>query len=113
MRFVSAQLLALYDGDLWLRNAAHANAMAARLRAHLVTAIDQGEAPGLSFTQDTQANALFAILPLAAAATVRERYRFYDWDEATGEVRWMCSFQTTTEQVDAMAREVIAALAAE
>lgn len=113
MRFVSAQLLALYDGDLWLRNAAHANAMAARLRAHLVTAIDQGEAPGLSFTQDTQANALFAILPPAAAATVRERYRFYDWDEATGEVRWMCSFQTTTEQVDAMAREVIAALAAE
>ena len=31
MRFVSAQLVALYEGDLWLRSAAHANAMAARL----------------------------------------------------------------------------------
>jgi threonine aldolase len=30
MRFVSAQLIALLDGDLWLRNARHANAMAAR-----------------------------------------------------------------------------------
>ena len=30
MRFLSAQLIALYEGDLWLRNAQHANAMAAR-----------------------------------------------------------------------------------
>ena len=33
MRFVSAQLIALYGGDLWLRSAAHANAMATRLAA--------------------------------------------------------------------------------
>ena len=32
MRFVSAQLLALLEGDLWLRSARHANAMARRLR---------------------------------------------------------------------------------
>jgi threonine aldolase len=33
MRFVSAQFLALLDGDLWLRNARHSNALAQRLAA--------------------------------------------------------------------------------
>ena len=33
MRFVSVQFDALLSGDLWLRNASHANAMAARLEA--------------------------------------------------------------------------------
>ncbi|HCX86299.1 MAG TPA: threonine aldolase [Micrococcales bacterium] len=101
MRFVSAQLLALYDGDLWLRNASHANAMAQRLRAGLEAGIAAGELPGLGLTQPTQANAVFATLPPAVADRVRARYRFYDWDAAAGEVRWMCAFDTRPEDVDA------------
>jgi len=94
MRFVSAQLVALFDGDLWQRSASHANAMAARL-SEGARAID-----GVRITQPTQSNAVFAVLPAGAADRLREHRRFYDWNPATGEVRWMCAFDTTPQDVD-------------
>lgn len=94
MRFVSAQLLALLDGDLWLRSARHANAMAQRLRAGV------DELDGVRLTQTPQANAVFAVLDRDVAERLRQRFRFYDWDPATGEVRWMCAFDTTAADVD-------------
>ncbi|MDN5755609.1 MAG: threonine aldolase family protein [Arthrobacter sp.] len=106
MRFISAQLIALYGGDLWQRSASHANAMAQRLRA-AVEDID-----GLEITQPTESNAVFAKLPPAAADRVREDFRFYDWDEATGEVRWMCGFDTTEEDVDRFAAAIRTEVAA-
>lgn len=102
MRFVSAQLIALLDGDLYLRNASHSNAMARRLRDALDAGIAAGEMPGLSFTQQTQSNGVFAVLPPGIADRLRERgFKFYDWDAARGEVRWMCSFDTTEDDIDA------------
>ena len=101
MRFVSAQLLALLDDDLYLRSAGHANAMAARLRAALDESVAKGEVAALSFSQPTQANAVFAVLPNDAADRIREKVRFYDWNRATGEVRWMTAFDTTEADVDA------------
>ena len=106
MRFVSAQLVALYEGDLWQRNAAHANAMAARLRAALA------DVPGVSFAYPTQANGVFARLPHGVADVVRERFFFYDWDASVNEVRWMCSFDTTTDDIDTFAALVRDACAA-
>ena len=102
MRFVSAQLVALYEGDLFLRNARHANAMAARLRRGLEEAIAAGSIHGVGFTQQTQANGIFATLPPGAAERVRESFRFYDWDASVGEVRWVCSFDTTESDIDAL-----------
>lgn len=96
MRFASAQLLSLFDDGLGLRSAAHANAMARRLR----TALEARAFPGLAFSQDTQANAIFATLPTDAADRIRQRVRFYDWDRARGEVRWMTAWDTTEEDVD-------------
>jgi threonine aldolase len=102
MRFVSAQLIALYGSDLWLRNASHANAMARRLRDGLDAGIAAGELPGLAFTQQTQSNGVFAALPAGVADRLRARgFRFYDWDAARGEVRWMCSFDTSEADIDA------------
>ena len=100
MRFQSAQLLALFDGGLGLASAGHANAMAARLRGALDELVAAGDAPGLSFSQPTQANAVFAVLPNDAADRIRERFRFYDWDRAAGQVRWMTAFDTTEADVD-------------
>ncbi len=105
MRFVSAQLIALLEGDLWLRSASHANAMAARLRS----ALEDAALPSLAFTQATQANAVFATLPPGVADRLREVFRFYDWDPATGEVRWMTAWDTTEGDIDAF----VAAIAAE
>ncbi|WP_030147742.1 threonine aldolase family protein [Mycetocola saprophilus] len=112
LRFVSAQLIALLEGDLWLRGAAHANAMAARLRAGLEAKITAGEITGLSFAQDTQVNGIFASLPAAAAEKVRESFRFYDWDASLEQVRWMTAFDTTEADVDAFIAAIAEALPA-
>ncbi len=96
MRFVSAQLIAILEGDLWRTSAAHANAMATRLRSAL-----EG-IPNLSFSQETQANSVFALLPPGVADRIRESFRFYDWDQSKGEVRWMAAFDTTEDDIDAL-----------
>ena len=104
MRFVSAQLVALLEGDLWIESARHANAMAARLAAAV------GDLPGVQITQPVQANAVFAIIDPAVADRLRRKFRFYDWNPATGEVRWMCAFDTTPEDIDVFASAVEAEL---
>jgi threonine aldolase len=43
---------------------------------------------------------VFAVLPNAAADRLRESFRFYDWDRASGQVRWMTAFDTTEDDVD-------------
>lgn len=100
MRFVSAQILALYEGDLWLRSASHANAMARRLAAGV------SDVDGVTITQPVQSNAVFAVLDRGIANALRERFRFYDWNPATGEVRWMCAWDTTESDVDAFLAEL-------
>jgi threonine aldolase len=107
MRFAAAQVVALLEDDLWRRSAAHANAMAARLAAAV------GDVPGVRLTRPVQANAVFAVLPPDAAERARRRVPFYTWDDRTGEVRWMCSWDTTPEDVDAFAGVVREAVAAE
>ena len=105
MRFASAQFIALLEGDLWHRNASHANAMAQRLAAAAAAL------PGVRITQPVQANAVFAILPQAAIAPLQAHTPFYVWDEAAREVRWVCSWDTTQADIDAFidhAREVLA-----
>ena len=99
-RFLAAQFIALLEGDLWRRNAAHANAMAARLRDAVA-----GVA-GVTITQPVQANGVFALLPAAVTAAVQAQWPFYVWDEQTGEVRWLCSWDTTADEVDALAAAV-------
>jgi threonine aldolase len=99
-RFLAAQYIALLEGDLWLRNAAHANAMAARLADALA-----GVA-GVRLTQPVQANALFALLPPGVAEELQRDWAFYTWDPATGEVRLVCSWDTTADEVDAFAAAV-------
>ena len=109
MRFVSAQLLALLEGDLWLRNATHSNAMAQRLRAGIEEGLADGSIKGVTLTQPTLANGVFATLPDGVADRLRAAFAFYDWDAAKNEVRWMCSFDTSEDDIDlflaAIARE--------
>ncbi len=112
MRFVSAQLIALLEpsshkgGDLYLRNARHSNAMAQRLRAGVEAGIADGSISGVAFSQPTQSNGVFATLPDGVADELRKAFRFYDWDAAKNEVRWMCSFDTTADDVDAFVAEL-------
>ena len=100
MRFLSAQLDALLRDELWLRNAGQANAMASLLAERV------RDLPGITVTRPVEANAVFALLDRDAVSALRERYDFYVWDEATSEVRWMCSWDTTEEDVEGFAAAV-------
>jgi threonine aldolase len=104
MRFLSAQLGALLTDELWLRSAAQANAMAARLAERV------GSLPGVTIMRPVQANAVFARLPRAVIAALQRQYAFYMWDEPTDEVRWMCAWDTTEQDVDEFADAVELAL---
>lgn len=97
MRFIAVQFEALLTDNLWRRNAAHANAMARRLAAALA------DVPQVRITQPVQANAVFAVIPRQHIAALQAQHFFYVWEEALNEVRWMMSFDTTVEDVDAFA----------
>jgi threonine aldolase len=78
--------------------------MATRL-ARAVSGIE-----GVQITQRVQANAVFAVLPPQATEWLQERWKFYVWDETSGEVRWMCSWDTTEDDVDAFAADLAKAV---
>lgn len=94
MRFVAAQFEALLTDDLWRSNAARANAMATRLAERAA------EVPGVEVVATPQVNAVFAKLPEGAVEPLVEWSRHWVWDPHQRLVRWMCSFDTTAEDVD-------------
>lgn len=92
-RFIASQFIALLSNNLWLEMAKHANKMA----NYLSTEVQKIN--GVSVTRETNANAVFAIIPNHAILALQERFRFYIWNETTNELRWMCSFDTTEYEV--------------
>ena len=104
MRFIAAQFDAFLENDLWKNNAAHANRMARRLH-QAVTGI-----PEVNITRKVESNAVFARIPKEVVSPLQEDYFFYVWDEETSEVRWMCSYDTTEDDINGFAsrlRELI------
>lgn len=93
MRFIAAQFQTLLDGNLWLENARHANRMAALLAEGI------RDIPGIALTQRTETNGVFARVPAEHIPALQEKSFFYTWNEATAEVRWMTSFDTTESDV--------------
>ena len=93
-RFIATQFTALLTNDLWLRMANHSNKMAQLL----FTKVSQ--LSGVQVTRSVEANAVFVIIPLHTIQPLRSQYPFYEWDAETHEQRWMCSFDTTEEEVN-------------
>ncbi|OLB84609.1 MAG: threonine aldolase [Acidobacteria bacterium] len=93
MRFISAQFDCLLSNDLWLKNARHANRMAQLLKKGL------NDIPEVTIVYKAEANGVFAKIPRRAIARLQKRYFFYVWNEEESIVRWMCSFDTTEEDV--------------
>ena len=100
MRFISAQLGALLTNDLWLMNALHSNRMAKLLASEV------RQIPGVKLVYHVEANGVFVRIPHDAIAKIQERYFFYVWNEEESVVRWMCSFDTTEEDVREFAKYV-------
>ncbi len=93
MRYISAQYMAYLEHDLWLKNARHANNMAQEL-ATLLEKI-----PGIQLTQKVESNAIFLVMPPKTIKQLLQSYFFYYWNEARNEIRLVCSWDTTSEDV--------------
>jgi threonine aldolase len=103
MRFLAAQFNALLADDLWLANAAHANAMAARLASGLAAI------PGVDIAYPVQSDAVFARLDAGHIAELQHDWIFHVWDESASIVRWMTAFDTEESDVDAFLSDIAAA----
>jgi len=100
MRFLSAQLLAYFAGDLWLRHARHSNALATRLATGLA-------ALGGQLMAAVDANEVFVTLPEALIAGLRaDGYEFYDWPAPHGRagsaIRLVTAYDMSPADIDAL-----------
>jgi len=93
MKYIACQFEALLTDGLWLKTAHHANKMAKLLE----TEVKNIEA--VQITQKVQTNGIWAIIPKDKIEALQNDYFFWVWDEHTGEVRWLCSFDTTEEDI--------------
>jgi threonine aldolase len=100
MRFLTAPLAAALENGLWLKRAAHANAMAATLAAG-VTGL------GLRLAVPREANGVFFHMdPAVAARLEKAGWHFYKFLEPD-VFRLMCAWNTTPASID----RLLAALA--
>jgi threonine aldolase len=100
MRFLAAQFIALLEDDLWLRNARHANAMAARLATGLTGL------PGVEVVFPVESDAVFARLDPRHIAELRRDWFFHVVNEPDSTVRWMTAFDTSEADVDAFLSDI-------
>ena len=96
MRYVSCQFTAFLTDELWLKCATHANRLAQKLHDAL------SAMPDVKFTQKMESNQLFFIMPKEKEEKLHEKYYFYYWNEAIGEMRLVTSWDTTEEDVDGL-----------
>jgi threonine aldolase len=102
MRFLSAQMVALLEGDLWLRNASHANAMAKLLETNL-----RKHCPHLPILYPVEANAVFVRLPsVEILHKLQKKSFFWIWDHERAVARWMTSWDTDPLFVEAFIAEL-------
>jgi threonine aldolase len=93
MRFIAAQFEALLTDDLWRRSAEHANRMARLLEKGI------SRIPEVKVVWKVEANGVFAQIPRHSIEAIRQHYFFYMWMEEESIVRWMCSFDTTEDDI--------------
>jgi threonine aldolase len=99
-RFAAAQFLALLNNGLWFRNATHANHMA-QLLAENVAGIE-----GVKLLQQVEANHVFLGVPMPVAIQLYEKGWCYPWSEDPPQVRLVCSFDTTEEDINLFLAEL-------
>jgi threonine aldolase len=94
MRFISVQFERFLEDDLWLKLATHSNRMTKLLERKV------RDIPEVKISQEVQSNMIFASIPREITTALQEEYFFYVRNEKNNEVRWMCSYDTTEEDIN-------------
>ena len=99
MRFISAQLNALFGNHaaLAIESAKHANSLAQKLYAGLLEL--SAKSDQIQMPTPTQANAVFPIFPPEVTRKLQREFHFYVWNQRTGQVRLMLSWDSTEQDV--------------
>ncbi len=93
MRYISAQFIPYMKDNIWFENAKKSNLAAQKLLSSIK------EVKGITITQKVESNSIFFILPKDITDKLRERYFFYDWDVSRNEMRLVCSWDTTDDDI--------------
>ena len=103
-RFIAAQFTEFLKDGLNIRLASHSNAMAKYMEAKLK------DIPEVTISRPVETNGVFAIMDKKITEKLMEKHFFYVWDEETGEVRWMCSWNTKKDDIDKFITDLTALL---
>jgi threonine aldolase len=105
MRFISAPWIGMLEGGAWLKNARHANDCAALLEQQLV------HVNGVRIMYPRQANSVFVEMPESVVAALRDAGWYFYSFIGSGGARFMCSWQTSENDVLQLAEAVKTAAA--
>ncbi|SMF54708.1 threonine aldolase family protein [Pseudobacteriovorax antillogorgiicola] len=100
MRYISAQFSAWLEDDLWRKNALNANRMAQRL------ATGASQLEQVEILYPVEANEIFARLPRQWIDPLVAKYNFYEWEASLNQVRWVTSWDTQEQDVDALLHDM-------
>jgi len=104
MRFIAAQFEALLTNDLWKRSAEHSNRMARLLEKEI------SRIPEVKVVWKVEANGVFVQIPRHSIEKIKQHYFYYTWIEEESIVRWMCSFDTSEDDIRKFAAVVAEAV---
>lgn len=105
-RFMAIQFLTLLTEDLWKRSSEHSNAMAQLLKQRLESISTQGTTALIRITRPVETNAVFLEMPSDWYEPLSTMFPFYMWKTKSCEVRLMCSFDTTVDDIDRFINEI-------
>jgi len=99
-RFIAAQFEAYLKDETNIKLASESNNMAKYLEQELKTV------PQIKISRPVETNVVFAFVPKDLCDKLLKLHYFYIWDEETYEVRWMCSFNTTKDDIDIFIKDI-------
>ncbi len=97
MRYISSQFVAYFESNVWWKNAREANLMAQNLASTL-------EDFNIRITQEVQSNAVFFEMSDEVTEQLRQQFYFYDWDVQRNERRMVCSWDTSDNDIEELAK---------
>jgi threonine aldolase len=99
-RFIAIQFLTILQNDLWKKSSEHSNSMAQLLKKRLELISKKNDKQLIRITRPVETNAIFLEIPRDWYEPLSEIFPFYMWRTKNCEVRLMCSFDTTEDDIE-------------
>lgn len=100
-RYLAIQFLTYFKNELWKNIATHSLSMAQDLYSKI------HHYPEIQIKYPVESNAIFPSIPKSWFKPLREQFFFYLWDEHEYICRWMTSWDTTREDIEKLANEIL------